>query len=120
MYIYIEIKDLVANALIELLERGERGEVLFKQLDEYGALVIEVLNSEEETNAALVVSRESQMAVVEDHSDMFESFERDGVKGIRLKEGIDSLQLWRLFCTSLSLRLLRAFQSQKVKEALGV
>ena len=30
MYIYIEMKDLVANALIELLESGKRGEVLFK------------------------------------------------------------------------------------------
>lgn len=120
MYIYIEMKDLVANALIELLERGEKGEVLFRQLDEYGARVIEVLSSEEETNAVLVVSRESQRAMVEDYSDMFEAFERDGAKGIRLKEGIDSLQLWGCFCTSLSLKVLWAFQSQKTKDALGV
>ena len=48
MYIYIEMKDLVANALIELLESGKRGEVLFKQLDDYGARVIEVLSEDEE------------------------------------------------------------------------
>lgn len=120
MYIYIEMKDLVANALIELIENGEKGEVLFKQLDEYGARVIEVLSAEEQTTAVLVVSRESQMAMVEDYSDMFELFERDGAKGIRLKEGIDSLKLWNRFCASLSLKVLKAFQSEKTKAVLGV
>ena len=89
MYIYIEMKDLVANALIELLESGKRGEVLFKQLDDYGARVIEVLSEDEETTAVLVVSRESQLAVVEDYSDMFEMFhDSEGAMGIRLKETI--------------------------------
>lgn len=120
MYIYIEIKDLVANALIELLENGERGEVLFRQLDEYGARVVEVLNSDKETNAVLVVTRESQIAMVEDYHDMFELFERDGAKGIRLKEGVDSLQVWNRFCLSLSLRVLKAFRSERTKEVLGV
>lgn len=120
MYIYIEIQDLVANALIELLERGKKGEVLFRQLDEYGARVVEVLSKEKETTAVLVVSRESQMAMVEDYSDMFEPFEQDGAKGIRLKDGVDALQIWSRFCASLSLKVLRAFQSQTTKEALGV
>ena len=39
MYIYIEIEELVANALIELVEKKGRREVLFKELDEYGARV---------------------------------------------------------------------------------
>lgn len=120
MYIYIEMKDLVANALIELIESGEEGEILFKQLDEYGARVIEVLSSEEQITAVLVVSRESQMAMVEDYSDMFELFERGGAKGIRLKTGIDSIKLWNRFCASLSLKVLRAFQSEKTKAVLGV
>ena len=118
MYIYIEMKDLVANALIELLESGEKGEVLFRQLD--GARVVEVLSNEKETKAVLVVSRESQMAMVEDYSDMFELFEREGAKGIRLKEGIDALQLWNRFCLSLSLKVIRAFRAETTKEVLGV
>ena len=44
MCIYIGIEDLVANALIELVEKSEKREVLFKQLDEYGAKVIKYLN----------------------------------------------------------------------------
>lgn len=43
MCIYIGIEDLVANALIELVEKSEKREVLFKQLDEYGAQVIKYL-----------------------------------------------------------------------------
>ena len=44
MCIYIGIEDLVANALIELVENTEKREVMFKELDEYGALVVKYLN----------------------------------------------------------------------------
>lgn len=120
MYIYIEIEDLVANAFIELVEKKKKREILFSELDEYGARVIEVLNRERETNAILVVSRESQMAMVEDYSDMFEQIEINGGKGIRLKEGVETIDLWTRFCTSLSLKVLAAFQEQCAKAVLGV
>ena len=120
MYIYIEIEDLVANALIELVEKKGQREVLFKELDDYGARVIDVLNQEGKTKAILVVSRESQTAMLEDYADMFEPFERDGAKGIRLKEGITPMQLWKRFCVSLSLKVIEAFQSSITREALGV
>ena len=120
MYIYIEIEDLVANALIELLEKKGKREVLFKDLDAYGACVVEALSSDGETKAALVVSRESQMAMIEDYTDMFEAFEQDGAKGIRLKDGISSLQLWERFCASLSMKVIAAFRSERPKRALGV
>ena len=70
MYIYIEIEDLVANAFIDLVEKKNKREILFSELDEYGAKVIEALNSDGNTNAVLVVSRESQIAMIEDYSDM--------------------------------------------------
>ena len=120
MYIYIEIEDLVANALIELVEKNDRREVLFRELDEYGARVIDILNSDGKTNAILVVSRESQMALLEDYSNMFEPFEKDGALGIRLKDGVTSIDLWKRFCASLSLKVIRAFQTQQAKQALGV
>lgn len=120
MYIYIEIEDLVANALIELVEHKGKREVLFKELDEYGARVVEVLSSDGQTKAALLVSRESQMAVLEDYTDMFEPYEWNGAKGIRLKDGVQTIDLWKRFCTSLSLKVINAFQSARTKEALGV
>lgn len=120
MYIYIEIEDLVANALIELVEKKEKREVLFKELDEYGARVIDVLNRDGKTKAILLVSRESQMAMLEDYTDMFDPFEKNGAKGIRLKDGISSMQLWKRFCSSLSMKVIEAFQAAVTKEALGV
>ncbi len=48
MYIYIGIEDLVANALTELVEKSEKREVLFKELDEYGVKVIKYLNDNHE------------------------------------------------------------------------
>lgn len=120
MHIYIEIEELVANALIELVEKKGKREVLFKDLDEYGARVVEVLSSDGETKATLVVSRESQIAMLEDYTDMFEPFEAGGAKGIRLKDNILPFQLWVRFCTSLSMKVIAAFQSERTREALGV
>ena len=119
MYIYIEMEDLVANALIELVEKKGKREVGFKELDQYGAKVVEVL-SEGETRAILLVSRESQMAMLEDYSDLFEEFERDGAHGIKLKEGIPTSMLWRRFRASLSVKVMLAFQAAETVAALGV
>ncbi len=120
MYIYIEIVDLVANAFIDLVEEAGKREILFSELDAYGAKVIEAINRNGETRAVLVVSRESQMAMLEDYSDMFEEFERDGAKGIRLKDEIQPMELWIRFCTPLSYKVLKAFREQSTKEVLGV
>ena len=120
MYIYIEIEDLVANAFIDLVEKRNKREILFSELDEYGTKVIESLNRDGNTNAILVVSRESQIAMIEDYSDMFEGFEEDGAKGIRLLEGVRPIDLWARFCASLSLKVLSAFKDQSTKDVLGV
>lgn len=118
--IYIQIEDLVANAFIDLIETDSRREIFYSDLDDYGARVIEQLNSSGELKAVLVVSRESQAAVIEDYSDMFEAFEKDGSKGIRLLAHVSPLDLWERFCTSLSYTVLKAFQAPAVKRALGV
>lgn len=56
MCIYIRIEDLVANALSELTEHKNQRQVLFKDLDRYGAKVIKVLNQEGE-QAVLILSK---------------------------------------------------------------
>ena len=58
--------------------------------------------------------------MIEDYSDMFEGFEREGVKGIRLHEGVKTIDLWTRFCVSLSLKVLNAFKEQSTKDVLGV
>lgn len=118
--IYIQIEELVANAFIDLVEANLRREILYSDLDAYGAKVIEQINSNGDVNAILVVSRESQSAIIDDYSDMFEAFERDGSKGIRLLDSVDPIDLWERFCTSLSYTILMAFRAPAVKQALGV
>lgn len=118
MYIYIEIQELVVNALIELAKKNTRM-ISFKDLDDYGARVIEVLNGDEDVHAVLVVSRESQQAIVEDYSDFFEYANIGGAKGICLKDGVEAVDLWEKFCASLSLRVVEALKSKQAVQGLG-
>lgn len=121
MRIYIEIEDLVANALIELVEKKGQREVLFSQLDDYGAKVVEFLNGELRTPAILVVTRESQRALVDDYTDFFEPFcDQSGAQGIRLRDDKEPIDLWRRFCASFSSKLNAVFRAEQVVRVLGV
>ena len=119
MCIYIGIEDLVANALIELDEKSEKREVLFKQLDEYGAKVIKYLNDKQE-QAVLVLSKERTNEFLHDYSDYFELFSNGMDEGIRLKESISVNQLWEKFRGYLSVDVMLAFMDKVSISALGV
>lgn len=119
MCIYIGIEDLVANALIELVEKSERREVLFKQLDEYGAKVIKYLNDKQE-QAVLVLSKERTSDFLHDYSNYFELFSNGIDEGIRLKEEVSVGQLWEKFRGYLSVDVMLAFMDQGSISVLGV
>lgn len=119
MCIYIGIEDLVANALIELVEKSEKRDVLFKQLDEYGAQVIKYLNDKQE-QAVLVLSKERTNDFLYDYSDYFELFSSGIDEGIRLKEGVSVSQLWEKFRGYLSVDVMLAFMDRVSVRALGV
>ena len=87
MYMYIGIEDLVANAIIELVEKSQRREVLFSEVNRYGATVIQIL-SENDKKAVLILSKERTNAFLHDYSHFFELFSNGIEEGIRLKEGI--------------------------------
>lgn len=119
MYIYVEIVDVVANAFIKLLDQNDlRREIFYKDLDQYGADVIEYLNKDDSFQAVFIVSKESQQAVVDNYSEFFEEFEKDGCKGIRLKEGRTAEELWLRFCASLSVKVITAFQKVDVEASV--
>lgn len=120
MSIYIGIEDLVANAVIELLENSREGQVLFSELDEYGARVVECINEETDEQAILILSKERTNAFLHDYSEYFEAFSTQMGKGIRLKDGIDVDVLWGKFRGYLSAEILRAFMSKRALNALGV
>lgn len=119
MCIYIGIEDLAANALIELVEKSEKREVLFKQLDEYGARVVKFLNDKQE-QAVLVLSKERTNEFLHDYSDYFELFSNGMDEGIRLKADISVSQLWKKFRGYLSVDVMLAFMDQMSVSALGV
>ena len=119
MYIYIGIEDLVANALIELVESLGKREVLFKELDEYGAKVIKYLNDKQE-QAVLLLSKERTNEFLHDYSDFFEVFTRGIDEGIRLRDGVTVEQLWKKFRGYLSVDIMLAFMDRFSVSALGV
>ena len=119
MWIYIGIEDLVANALIELVENTEKREVMFKELDEYGALVVKYLNDKAE-QAVLILSKERTNEFLHDYSEYFELFTRGIEEGIRLKEDVSVEKLWEQFRGYLSVDVMLAFIDKVSVGALGV
>lgn len=121
MSIKIGIADLVANALIELVDNDENNrEVTYKQLNEYGALVIETLNAQNE-EAVLIISKERTKAFLHDYSDFFEvRINAKKEKCIALREGKKTDELRELFRGYLSLDMLLAFISEHSLQALGI
>lgn len=121
MSIKIGIADLVANALIELVDNDENNrEVTYKQLNEYGALVIETLNAQKE-EAVLIISKERTKAFLHDYSDFFEvRVNAKKEKCIALRVGKTTDELRELFRGYLSLDMLLAFMSEYSLQALGI
>ncbi len=119
MCVYIGIEDLVANALIELLEKKKCRKVYFKELDEYGALVIKYLNERNE-QAVLLLSKERTNVFLHDYSAFFEPFSDKEADGIKLKENVDAVTLWKQFRSYLSVDVMMAFMSKEAVSALGV
>lgn len=121
MSIRIGIEDLVANALIELVDNDENNrEVTYKQLNDYGALVIETLIAKNE-EAVLIVSKERTRAFLHDYSEFFEvRVNGQQEKCIALREGKTTDELRELFRGYLSLDMLLAFISEHSLQALGI
>ncbi len=119
MCIYIGIEDLVANALIELMEKSQKRSVLFKDLDNYGACVIKLLNEKGE-QAVLLLSKQRTNEFLHDYSDYFELLDVDGDEGIQLCEGVSTEQLWEKFRGYLSIDVMKVFMSRQAVQALGV
>lgn len=120
MNIYIEIQEVVANALIGLLKKNEKSRVVFfDDLDKYGTKVVEELNKKQGVNAIFIVSRESQQAMVEDYTEIFTMVEEQGRKGIKLNDGISEDYLWERFCSSLAWIVVAAFRSEEACRVLG-
>ena len=120
MFLYIEIAEVVGNAFVELLGAKKRRRIYYHELDEYGAKAVEILNQEANVHAVYVVSEESQHDLCLSYSDMFKEFtDENGAMGIELIDGFDVVDVWDRFCAALSMRVIKAFQSEYAVSALG-
>lgn len=119
MRFFIGIEDLAANALIEVLAKGNRRFLTYREIEAYGNKVVEILNENEE-KAVLILSRNNTHAMFSDYSDFFKEQEQDGERGIFLKEEKSVEDLITAFRGYLALDVLLAFVDQRSLEVLGV
>lgn len=120
MCMRINIEDLAANALIELLEREGKRDVLFEDLSRYGRCVVQFLKKQDkEEDVVLIYARDAKQLFFFDYTDYFEPISSDGgLIGIRLRDYVDSSMLWSRFRSRIKVRLLRAFMNDEAFAAL--
>ena len=117
---YIGLKDLAANAMIEIMERRMRnGEPLvqpcitFRDLESYGSKVVKYINKETDDTATLILSRASTVCMFRNYSEFFEETEDE--HGIRLREGKTAEELKYTFRMYKSERLIDAFKKVNIE-----
>lgn len=113
MQCFIGIEDLVANALIEIVEQTNNRTVSFSQLNNYGEAIIAKLSNENIT-ATLIFSKDATNQFFHDCSDIFSIKETDSDILITLNENISTEYLRNRFRINLTLNMLKAFVSQEV------
>lgn len=119
MCFYIGIEDLAANALIESMRRVDKNFLTYREIENYGSQVVQILNEKGE-KAILILSRENTNALFRNYSDFFEERTEKNEKGIALKYGIKLEELIMQFRGYLALDVLMAFVNDRSVQALGV
>lgn len=111
---YIEIEDLVANALIELFERFDKKSITFQTLSQYGDIVVEhlVRNNKE---VIAMYTRDKTVQFFKDYTDFFDVDEI----GITLKDGISVRDLKDKFRYNMAFDVFLAFVSEEAVRVLA-
>lgn len=116
MYI-IEIQDLVANALIELLERSNKREVSFRLLMSYGRAVIMRLQQDDK-QAYLLLSKEGENNLRNDYTRFFHIDDEESK--IILNEDISLKELKEEFWSNIAYDVYLAFKSEEALRVLNL
>ena len=119
MCFYIGIEDLAANALIEILSKSERTFVTYKELEQYGQKVVQVLDQQGD-KAVLILSRESTIAMFRNYSDIFDETQDANELGITLRSGVTKDKLIEKFRGYPAWDVLLAFVNEESIKELGV
>ena len=108
-----------ANALIEYLKKNNKRFLTYTEIEDYGSRVVQILNETGE-KAILILSRDSTNTLFRNYSNFFVEIEKDGDKGIYLREEIGIKQLIQQFRGYLALDVLLAFVNDRSVSVLGV
>lgn len=117
---FIEIEDLVANALIELKENNGGRRVSFDKLNEYGTKIVQFIQENTDEDAVLLISKYYTSELISNYSEFFEVIDRDESSFIQLKSEKSADDLRKRFRAYLSNEMLVAFTDKNSLQALGV
>lgn len=117
---FIPIEDLVANALIELVEQKGYRQVAYSQLTAYGNSILKILYDEKNTEAVVLMSRDDVRAMIFHYVDFFKIEEIQGEEFVCLNDEKSAEDLRSHFRAYLSLDMCYAFTSARAIDALGV
>lgn len=117
MNYFIGIEDLVANALIELVEQTGNRTVSFSQLNKYGDAIITKLRASD-LDVTLIYTRDETEQFFHDCSDLFTTNENESDIEITLNDNISTTFLRKKFRINLALHLLSAFVSPEAVKAI--
>ena len=117
MCYYIGIEDLVANALIEVVEKTGKRTVSFSQLNEYGEAIMMRLKKDN-TEASLVFNRDKTNRFFHDCSDLLDIKETPSNIYITLRNNFSTDDLRKRFRVNIALNILKAFVSEEAIKAL--
>lgn len=109
---FIGMEDVVANALIELIEDKGCRIVNTKQIMEYGAQIVRFFMENGE-QAVLLISRDYTNEFIYNYSEYFEIIERGNEEYIVLKDDKNADDLRAYFRACVSLDYLKAFISEQ-------
>ena len=112
------IEDIIANAIVELAERGSRREVLFSEANRYAEEVVRIL-SQQDKRAVFVTSKDGLNDFLHDNSDFFELFSNGKENGIRLRSSFTARDLWGRFRGYLPVSIMMAFSDDRAVRKLG-
>lgn len=117
MNYFIGVEDLVANALIELVEKTGNRTVSFSQLNKYGDAIIAKLRARN-LDATLIYTRDKTEQFFHDCSDIFTINESESDIIITLNDNISTAYLRKKFRINLAVHLLSAFVSPEAVETI--
>lgn len=110
---YIEIEDLAANALIEILEHYKKRSITFSALTKYGDIVVSILKKENK-DVVFQLSNDSDHSIFHNYTQYFLVTENN----ITLKEGVSVSDLKNAFRSNISVDVFLAFVDDKALQVL--